>query len=125
MAGIDHYTRDDIVKHYHTYFVPNNATIVVVGDFDSEKLLAQIENTFGKIQRGHDVPIVTAVAPKHIGERRVIVKRRAELPAVFAGYTVPTVKHPDSYALEVLQVILASGKSSRLVVANQGKAKLK
>ncbi len=84
------------------------------GDFDTDKLLAQIERSFGKIPRGPEVPKVTAVEPKHLGERRVIVKRQAELPAVFAGYIVPTLKHPDSYALEVLQGILSSGKSSRL-----------
>jgi len=114
MADISNYTRDDLVKHYHTYYAPNNATIVVVGDFDSKKLLAQIDHAFGKIQRGPDVPKVTAVEPQHVGERRVVVKRQAELPAVFAGYAVPTVKHTDSYVLEVLQGILASGKSSRL-----------
>ena len=114
MADIDNYTRDDIVRHYRTYYAPNNATIVAVGDFDTKKLLVQIENAFGKLQRGPDVPKLTAVEPKHVGERRVIVKRQAELPAVFAGYLVPTIQHHDSYALEVLQGILASGKSSRL-----------
>lgn len=114
MADINSYKRDDLLNHYRTYYAPNNATIVVVGDFDSQKLLAQIIEAFGKIQRGPDVPRVTATEPTHAGERRVIVKRPAELPAVFAGYIVPTVKHPDSYALEVLQGILASGKSSRL-----------
>jgi zinc protease len=54
------------------------------------------------------------VEPKQLGERRIIVKKQAELPAVFAGYHTPDIKHPDSYALEVLQGILSSGKSSRL-----------
>jgi zinc protease len=114
MADINSFTRDDLVKHYRTYYEPNNATIVVVGDFDTNRLLAQIEHFFGRIPRGPEVPKVTAVEPKHLGERRVIVKRQAELPAVFAGYIVPTLKNPDSYALEVLQGILSSGKSSRL-----------
>jgi zinc protease len=114
MADISSLTHDELVKHYRTYYAPNNATIVVVGDFDTKKLLAQIEQSFGRIPRGPEVPKVTAVEPKHLGERRVIVKRQAELPAVFAGYAVPTLKHPDSYALEVLQGILSSGKSSRL-----------
>jgi zinc protease len=114
MADIKSFTRDDLFKHYRTYYAPNNATIVVVGDFETNKLLIQIERFFGKIPRGPEVPKVTAVEPKHLGERRVIVKRQAQLPAVFAGYIVPTLKHPDAYALEVLQGILASGKSSRL-----------
>jgi zinc protease len=114
MADINSITRDDLYKHYRTYYAPNNATIVVVGDFDTKTLLPRIEKYFGAIPQGPTVPTSTAVEPKHLGERRVIVKKQAELPAVFAGYNVPTLKHPDSYALEVLQGILSSGKSSRL-----------
>jgi zinc protease len=114
MDDISSFTRDDLVRHYRTYYEPNNATIVVAGDFDTKKVLGQIEQAFGKIPAGPAVPRVTAVEPKHAGERRVIVKRKAELPAVFAGYAAPTVKDKDSYALEVLQNILSSGKSSRL-----------
>jgi zinc protease len=114
MSDIAGFTRDDLYQHYRAYYVPNNATIVVVGDFDTAALLPRIEKYFGKIQRGPDVPSVGAVEPKQRGERRVIVKKQAELAAVFAGYKTPTLKHPDSYALEVLQGILSSGKSSRL-----------
>jgi zinc protease len=114
MEDINSITRDDLYNHYRTYYAPNNATIVVVGDFDTKTLLPLIEKYFGTIPRGPAVPAVTAVEPKHLGERRVIVKKQAELPAVFAGYNVPTLKHPDSYALEVLQGVLSSGKSSRL-----------
>ncbi len=114
MSDISNFTRDDLARYYRTYYEPNNATIVVVGDFDTKKLLAQIERSFGKIPRGPEVPKVTAVEPKHMGERRVIVKRPAELPAVFAGYNAPTIANPDAYALDVLQGILSSGKSSRL-----------
>jgi zinc protease len=114
MADISSLTRDDLYQHYRTYYVPNNATIVVVGDFDTTSMLAKVMNYFGKIPRGKDAPRVGAVEPKQRGERRGIVKKQAEIPAVFVGYKVPTIKHPDSYALNVLQGILASGKSSRL-----------
>ncbi len=114
MADINNITRDDLYHHYRMYYAPNNATIVVVGDFNTPKLFAQIEKTFGKMPRGPAVPKIGAVEPKQLGERRVIVKKQAELPAVFAGYHTPDLKDPDSYALEVLQGILSSGKSSRL-----------
>ena len=117
MADLNGIARDDLYNHYRTYYAPNNATIVVVGDFDAKTLFPQIEKYFSSIPRGPMVPAVSAVEPKHLGERRVIVKQQAELPAVFAGYNVPTLKHPDSYALEVLQGILSSGKSSRLYKA--------
>ncbi len=114
MADIANITRDDLYNHYHTYYAPNNATLVVVGDFDSKKLMPRIEKFFGGIPRGPAVPRVAAIEPKQLGERRIIIKKQAELPAVFAGYHTPDIKEPDSYALEVLQGILSSGKSSRL-----------
>jgi len=114
MADIDNFTRDDLYNHYRTYYVPNNATIVVVGDFDTKTLLADIEKYFGAMPRGPEPPKVGAVEPKHIGERRVVVRKQAELPVVFAGYNAPTLKHADSYSLDVMQGILSSGKSSRL-----------
>jgi zinc protease len=114
MADLGNLTRDDVYTHYKTYYAPNNATIVVVGDFDTKKLFPEIEKYFGTILRGPDVPKMGAVEPKQLGERRVMVRKEAELPAVFAGYHVPNLKHPDSYALDVLQSILSSGKSSRL-----------
>jgi zinc protease len=114
MADLGNLSRGDLYNHYKTYYAPNNATIVAVGDFDTKKLLPEIEKYFGSIPRGPEVPAVGAVELKQLGERRIIVKKEAELPAVFAGYHTPDLKHPDSYALEVLQGVLSSGKSSRL-----------
>jgi zinc protease len=114
MADLGNITRDDLYQHYRTYYAPNNATIVVVGDFDTRKLLPKIEQYFSDIPRQLSPPKVGAVEPKQQGERRVVVKRPAELPAVVTGYHAPDIKHPDSYALEVLQSIMAAGKSSRL-----------
>lgn len=117
MADLSSITRDDLAEHYHRYYAPNNATIVVAGDFDTKTLLPQIEQYFGQIPQGPPVPKVGAVEPRQLGERRIIVKKQAELPAVFAGYHTPDIKHADSFALEVLQGILSSGKSSRLYKA--------
>jgi zinc protease len=114
MADLGNLTRDDLYHYYKTYYAPNNATIVIVGDFDPKKILPLVQKYFGGIPRGPEVPKVGAVEPKQLGEKRVTVKREAELPAVFAGYKVPTLKDADAYALNVLQVILSSGKSSRL-----------
>ena len=114
MADLGNITRDDLEKHYRTYYAPNNATVVVVGDFDRPKTLALVEKYFGSIPRGPEVPKVGAVEPKQLGEKRVKVKQEAELPAIFAGYKVPNLTSADSHALNVLQSILSSGKSSRL-----------
>ena len=114
MADIGNITREDLEKHYRTYYAPNNATVVVVGDFDSKKTLALVDKYFGSIPRGPEVPKVGAVEPKQLGEKRVKVKQEAELPAIYAGYKVPNLTSADSHALNVLQGILSSGKSSRL-----------
>ncbi len=114
MADLDNLTREDLVEHYRTYYAPNNATIVVAGAFETKKVLGLIEKYFGRIPRGPAAPKVGAVEPKQLGEKRVTVRREAELPAIFAGYKTPTLRHPDSHALNVLQAILSSGKSSRL-----------
>ena len=117
MADLGSITRDDLADHYRRYYAPNNATIVVAGDFETKTLLPLIEKYFGPIPPGPAVPKVGAVEPRQVGERRIIVKQQAELPAVFAGYHAPDIKHADSFALEVLQGILSSGKSSRLYKA--------
>ncbi len=114
MADIGNITREDLLRHYRTYYAPNNAVIVVVGDIDPEKVLALVRKYFGGIPRGPEVPKVGAVEPKQIGEKRVIVKREAELAAVYAAYKAPDIKDPDAFALDVLQGVLSSGKSSRL-----------
>lgn len=114
MADLGNLTRDDLERHYRTYYAPNNATIVVVGDFDAPRLLALVERYFGGIPAGPPVPKVGAVEPKQLGEKRVKVVREAELPAVFAGYKAPNLRSPDAPALSVLQLILSSGKSSRI-----------
>jgi len=114
MADLENLTRQDLFDHYKTYYAPNNATVVIVGDFDAKKVLPLVQKHFGGISRGSEVPKVGAVEPKQLGEKRVVVKREAELPAIYAGYKVPTIRHADAHALNVLQGILSSGKSSRL-----------
>lgn len=105
---------EDLRMHYDTYYIPNNATIVVVGDFDSERMLAEIKRYFSGIPRGADLPRMTVVEPEQKGERILYFKKEAELPVVVAGYHVPDLKDEDSYPLSILELILSAGKSSRL-----------
>jgi len=114
MSDIEALTRGDLVRHYDTFYVPNNAVLIVVGDFKSEELLPKIQRLFGTIARGPEPPRVRAVEPEQRGERRLALKKEAELPFVFMGYHVPDLKHPDNFALEVLAYILSGGKSARI-----------
>jgi zinc protease len=107
-------TPEEIRAFYKTYYVPNNAILVLVGDFKAADVLAKVKATFGATPRGATPPPVLAVEPPQNGERRVLIQKTAELPIVYLGYHVPNQTSPDAAALEVLSVVLAAGRSSRL-----------
>ena len=114
MDDIQNLTRQDLVDYYKLYYAPNNAYVVVTGDFSSDEILPKIKAAFEKIPRGAEPPRVRAEEPPQRGERRVILKKEAELPFILLYYHAPNLKSPDSYALDLLSVVLAGGRSSRL-----------
>lgn len=114
MSEIDSIERDNLYHHYRTYYSPDNAVIIVVGDVDADKIIEKVKEIFGEIPAGPVRQDVTSVEPEQRGERRVVLKREAELPYVIIAYHVPPFPHEDSYALDVLSMILSGGKSSRL-----------
>jgi zinc protease len=107
------WTRDDLVQFYRTYYAPNNAILVVVGAIKKDEVLSKIQTLFGGIPRRPDPPKVVTEEPLQIGERRVYVRKEAELPLYFAVHHVPNLTHPDSFALQVLAYILGGGESAR------------
>jgi zinc protease len=114
MEDIENLTRQDLADFYKLYYEPNNAFIVMVGDFSSAEMIEKIRAAFGKIPRGSEPPKVNVEEPEQRGERRVILKKEAELPFTLMFYHAPNLKSPDSFALDVLSVVLAGGRSSRL-----------
>ena len=113
-GDLDAMTLDDLQRHYDTYYSPNNATLVVVGDVKADSLLPTIKSLFEPIPRGPEPkPVLTAEGEQR-GERRFLLKREAQVPFVMMGYRVPNYTSEDSYALDVLESILSHGKSSRL-----------
>ena len=114
MQDIENLTRQDLVDFYKLYYAPNNAYLVVVGDFSTDEILPKIKTAYGQIPRGAAPPKVSAEEPEQRGERRVILKKEAELPFVLSFYHAPNLKSADSFALDLLTVVLAGGKSSRL-----------
>ena len=114
MDDIKRITPEEIRAFYKTYYVPNNAMVVAVGAFRAEDALEKIKRRFGRILRGKVPPPMLAVEPTPNGERRVLVKRQAELPIVYMAWHVPNHQSDDSVALEVLSTILSGGRASRL-----------
>jgi zinc protease len=114
MEDIRRITPAEIRAFYKTYYAPNNAIVVAVGDFRAPAVLEKMQKTFGRIPRGKTPPPVLAVEPTQNGERRVIVKKEAELPVVYLAWHVPNHRSNDAPALEVLSTILSGGRASRL-----------
>jgi zinc protease len=113
MEDIARFTLEDLKNYYRTYYNPVNAVLVVVGDFQKKDLLHGIEQAFGPIPKGTAPSQEKDVDPRQAGERRIAVKKEAQLPFLVMSYHVPNLRHPDSYALEVIAAILSGGKSSR------------
>lgn len=113
-ADLRRITVDEIRAFYDTYYVPNNAIVVAVGDFDAREALARIRSAFGAIPRGPDPPAVLVTEPPQHGDRRVVVRKEAQLPIVYLAWPVPNHRSPDAPALEVLSQVLSGGRASRL-----------
>lgn len=111
---LDAMTLDDLQRHYDTYYSPNNATLIVVGDIKADSLLPAIKQLFEPIPRGPEPKPIATMEPEQKGERRFLLKRDAQVAFVMMGYRVPNFTSEDSYALDILDSILSHGKSSRL-----------
>jgi zinc protease len=114
MHDIQGLTLQDALNYHRIYYSPQNAVVVVVGDFDARKVIEQIKENFAGIKNGPVPPPVTEVEPPQEGERRVLLRHAADLPAIVEGFHTPAHQSHDAFALELLSQILAGGKSSRL-----------
>ncbi|HSF40202.1 MAG TPA: pitrilysin family protein, partial [Thermoanaerobaculia bacterium] len=115
MADLDAATVEDVRQFHATYYVPNNATLVISGDLNPEQTIQWVEKYFGSIPRGKPVPREIPKEPAQTGERRLVdYHANTPLPAVIFTYHMPEAGHPDMYALEVAGNILSGGESSRL-----------
>ncbi len=114
-SDIEGVTTEKLREHYKTYFWPNNAQAILVGDFDVEAALAMFDREFGAFKRSpHEIPKVITVEPPQEGERRVTVKRPGAVNLLMLAYLRPGSMHPDFMPLEVLSNILTDGVNSRL-----------
>jgi predicted Zn-dependent peptidase len=114
MADLDAITVDDCREFFRRYYAPNNATIVLVGDFKPDRAIALIGKAFGAIPPQPAPPAVVRSEPPQRGERRAVLRRVAQLPVVALGYHVPATDSAEIFPLDLLEVILGHGDSSRL-----------
>ena len=103
-----------LAEFYRKYYQPNNAILVIAGDFDTDRVLANAVRAFSPIPAGLPAQPLLLKEPPQRGERRLVVRWRSKVPRLAIAYHAPEIAQQDSYALQVLAVVLAEGKASRL-----------
>ncbi len=114
LQDVERATVEEQQAYYRRYYHPNNATLVLAGDFETDQVVAKVERAFGSIPAGTPPPSMLLKEPPQRGERRIIVRWRSKVPRLAIAYHAPEIAQVDSYALQVLGVVLSEGKASRL-----------
>src|SRR5579864_4379689 len=115
MADLESATVEDVQDFYHTYYVPSNATLVLVGDFDSSQAVQLIDEYLGRVpQAAKPVPRDIPQEPPQTKEKRATVEVPVPLPAVVVAYHITKDGNPDSYPLHIVGKVLSDGQSSRI-----------
>ena len=115
MADLEAASIADVREFHETYYVPENATITIVGDFDMDQTLQMVNGYFGRVPKAkRPVPRDIPKEPEQTKERRAVVEEAWPLPAVVVAYHITYDGHPDAYPLHIAAKILSDGQSSRI-----------
>ncbi len=114
LPDLETMTRDDLYGHYRRFYVPNNATLVIVGDIDTREAMQKVRDHFGSIASGELPRRLQTREPKQLGERRVTVSREGTTAYLKLGYHAPAIGEPDFFPLLVLDAILTGAKGVNL-----------
>ena len=122
MEDLNAASEADYRKFYKTFYVPNNAALVIAGDIDIAKTKDLVKAYFGGIPKGGKIPRTDVVEPPMAKEVRDVVYDRIQLPAVVQAYRIPAYGSADFYAVDMLNRLLSNGNSSRLNVELKDRA---
>ena len=123
MQDLDNMTIEDLSAWYQKWYAPNNATLVIAGDVNPDEVFTLAKKYFGPLPKGESIIVKTLDEVKQKGEKRVTIKRPAELSYLMMLYKTPVLKpgsekqenhNWEPYALEVLAGILDGGSSARI-----------
>jgi len=112
-SDIENISRDEMYAYYRQYYVPNNATIVMVGDFDTQNALSLAQKYFGRMASQPLPQRFITPEPEQQGERRVTVRRAGTVRQVQIAHHIPAFEHSDRYVLDVLESVLSGGRTAR------------
>jgi zinc protease len=114
IEDLDKVTPEDCQKFYDTYYQPNNATLIVVGDVQEAEVRSLADKYFGPIPRGAEPPRNYVEEPPQTAMRSENMALEVQVPVVVGGYHIPRAADPDTAPLEVLAAVLSGGESSRM-----------
>src|SRR3989339_1819119 len=112
-SDVQNITKSETSEYFKKYYAPNNAVIIMVGDFNPNDATKLVEKYFGDIPGQPAPPKVKTVEPEQKGERRVEIEFESN-PYIAISYHIPEIGHPDLYALDVVSSLLSDGRTSRL-----------
>jgi zinc protease len=113
-SDIERWTVADLKEYFRTYYAPNNATMIVVGDVTAAEIFALAERYLEPIPAQAPPPAVRTIEPPQLGERRVVVRRPGQTPFLQMVFHTKRASDPEAAALSLLDNILTAGESSRL-----------
>jgi len=114
LSDLQTMTRDDLYGYYRRYYVPNNATLVIVGDVDTDDALTRVERHFGGIEPGAAPSRVRTPEPEQTGERRLVIRKQGTTAYLKVGYHAPALTGADFYPLLILDAVLTGAKGLNL-----------
>jgi zinc protease len=115
MADLDAASVDDVLDFYRTFYVPENATLTLVGDIDPAQALQLVTQYLGRVPKAaKPVPRDIPREPPQTAERRLTLQTPWPLPAVVVAYHITNDGNPDSYPLHIAGKVLSDGQSSRI-----------
>jgi zinc protease len=115
MADLEAASIEDVRDFFKTYYVPENATMIISGDFDPKEAMDLVQKYMGRVPKSdHRVPRDIPAEPPQTKERRVRLEESVPLPAVVVAHHITYDGHPDSYPLHIASKVLSDGQSSRI-----------
>ena len=115
MADLEAASVEDVREFHRTFYVPENATLTLVGDFDVAQAMQLVTQYFGRVPKAlKPVPRDIPQEPPQTREKRAVVEEAWPLPAVVVAYHVTYDGHPDAYPLHITSKILSDGQSARI-----------